>query len=70
MLRESLDPEEFSLYCKKFGKVMSATFTEVLNPIFEQYPELVPEKMGGSYKTNDEHYKNICELVMRQAEIS
>jgi ABC-type transporter MlaC component len=68
-LKQSLEPEEFSLYCKKFGKIMSTTFSEVLNPIFEQYPELVPEKMGGSYKTNDEHYNTIRELVIRQSKI-
>lgn len=69
-LRERVDPEEFKEYCKKFGKIMGEAFCEVLAPLWAQYPDLLPEKMGGPYQTNDEHYKNIYKLVMVQAGLS
>ena len=66
-LKDQLEPAEYKLYCQKFGKIMGETLFQVLNPIWKEYPDLLPEKMGGTYKTNDEHYKNIYKLVSSQA---
>jgi hypothetical protein len=66
-LKENLEEKEFQAYCKKFGKIMGETLFQVLNPIWEEHPELKPVKMGGTYKTNDEHHKRIHQLIMNQA---
>lgn len=66
-LKQHLEAEEYSEVCQKFGKVMSETYFQILEPIWVEYPELLPEKMWGSYKTNDEHYLKISNLVTEQA---
>ena len=45
-LKEQLDAEEFSEVCQKFGKAMSETCFQILEPIWVQYHELLPEKIG------------------------
>ncbi|HEY3699071.1 MAG TPA: hypothetical protein VGK97_07050 [Spongiibacteraceae bacterium] len=65
-LRGKLSPDEFSEYCKKFGKVMGEAYIEILAPIWKQYPELLPKKMGGKYNFSDEIYKNIYDLILSQ----
>lgn len=54
-------------YCRKFGKVMGEAYFQVLAPIWDQCPDLKPEKMGGLYITKDEHYRRIYELVVSLA---
>ncbi len=66
-LKQQLEAEEFSEVCQKFGKAMSETYFQILEPIWAQYPELLPEKMGGTYKTKEEHYLKISKLALEQA---
>lgn len=67
-LRDKLEPEEFKDICLRFGKIMGEAHFEVLSPLWKQYPDLLPDKMGGPYKTNQEHYRNIYNLVVSQVE--
>ncbi len=67
VLKENLEPDEFKEYCRKFGKTMGEAYFEVLAPLWKEHPDLNAEKTGGTYKTNDLHYKNIYDLVLSQA---
>ena len=43
-------PEESKLYVRRFGQVMGRILTEIEMPIFEEYPDLKPDYLGGPYK--------------------
>ncbi len=66
-LKEVLDEEEFKALAKKFAKPMGYIYFELLSPIWDEYPELLPDKMGGSYKINDEMYRELQEVVQKYA---
>ena len=69
-LKGRLDENEFSKMCKRYGKVMWEAYSQILSPIFDEHPDLLPVKMGGSYVTNDENYKKIHELISEQTAVS
>jgi hypothetical protein len=48
-LKSQLEPSEFDRYRRGFGEVMGALLTEIVNPIYSEYPGLKPTQMGGSY---------------------
>ncbi len=50
-------PENFESYKSNVGKAMGDLYLEVLQPLWEKYPDLKPEQMGGTYKVNPEIYK-------------
>lgn len=67
VLREELSEDEFKQYCRKFAKIMGEPYFEVLSPLYEEPPDLKPKKLGGTLETNDDHYKNIYDLIIKQA---
>lgn len=66
-LQEVLEKEEFSLLCRKFGNAMGEIYFQLLEPIYKEHPDLLPEKMGGPYKTNDSMYKELSKVVSKYA---
>lgn len=70
-LQEVLDKEEFSEYAQKTGKIMGEIYTEVLRPLWTEYPELLPKQMdGGEYIVNEQMYKDILEVLNKYATIN
>lgn len=46
--------ENFYLYRRNAGKVMGELYLELLQPIWEEFPELKPVEMDGTYEVNQE----------------
>jgi hypothetical protein len=44
--------ENFESYRSNAGKVMGELFLEMLQPLWDRYPELRPVEMDGSYEVN------------------
>ncbi|WP_255991738.1 hypothetical protein [Chitinolyticbacter albus] len=44
-LAEMADVESFKSYRASVGKVLEIVLFEVLNPIYDRYPELLPEQL-------------------------
>ena len=66
-LKEVLDEDEFKVMCKKVGKVMGEAYFQILDPIWKEFPELLPEQMGGNYKVDKGMHKDFQELVKKYA---
>jgi len=66
-LKDVLDETEFKELSKRFAKPMGYIYYEILAPIWDEYPELLPEKLGGSYKINDDMYHEMQLLVKKYA---
>lgn len=64
-LKEVLDEEEFEDICKRFGKVMGEAYFQILDPIWKAHPDLLPEKMGGKYKVDENIYLEFQSLVKK-----
>ena len=43
LVRDESDSDSFNSYRDSVGKVMGIMFFDIMNPIFEKYPELKPE---------------------------
>ena len=65
ILQENLEPEEFKQYTRKVGKVMGETLIEILNPIWKEYPELLPVEMDGKYKKSEKYAKQTHEFLKK-----
>jgi hypothetical protein len=57
MIKESCLESEFKKYQKATGKIMTELLVSYMNPIYEQYPELKPKEMGGTYKIDTQVYE-------------
>lgn len=66
-LKDILDETEFKEISKKFSKPMGYIYFELLAPIWDEYPELLPDKMGGSYMTNEDMYNELQSVVQKYA---
>ena len=69
-LQDVLDKDEFSDYAQKSGKIMGEIYVEVLRPLWEEYPELLPKQMEGEYVVNEQMYKDILEVLNKYAAIN
>ncbi|MCG7200223.1 hypothetical protein MD273_10860 [Marinobacter pelagius] len=49
--------ENFEKYRQRIGKVMGELFLEVLQPLWKEHPELLPEDMEGPYKVDRAIYE-------------
>ena len=67
-LQDNLDKKEYKEYCHKFGKVMGEIYCEILRPLWEEYPELLPKGMEGTYEIDQKIFKNIYEIASKQAD--
>lgn len=47
-LEEKIDSDEFINLRRGFGEVMGHILTEILNPLFNEYPDLKPKELGGT----------------------
>lgn len=43
MIKERGEPEEFESYRRAVGKVMGSMLLDVMNPLYEEHPDLKPE---------------------------
>lgn len=50
LIQRECPEEEFIEYRRAAGRVMGYLFTDIVRPIFREYPELVPEEMKSSGK--------------------
>ncbi len=66
-LKDVLDETEFKELSKRFAKPMGYIYYEILAPIWDEYSELLPDKLGDSYKINDEMYHEVQLLVKKYA---
>lgn len=46
LVRESATEDEFSAYRRAVGGVLASTFTNILDPIFAEYPDLRPNRLN------------------------
>jgi hypothetical protein len=44
-IQQECEEEEFVFYRLSFGKVMGYMLTDILNPIFKEHPDLIPEQL-------------------------
>jgi len=50
---------------------MGEIYTEVLRPLWAEYPELLPKGMdGGEYIVNEQMYQDILEVLQKYAAIN
>ena len=47
----------FETYRLNVGKIMGELYLDMLRPLWDRYPELLPEDMGGPYKINPKIYE-------------
>ncbi len=66
-LKDVLDDMEFKELSKKFAKPMGYIYYEILAPIWDEYPELLPDKMGGEYIISEEMYNELQTVVQKYA---
>jgi len=64
-IQDSVETNEFKELCQKVGKVMGEVYFQLLDPIWKEHPELLPEKMGGNYKINESMYKELYEVIQK-----
>ena len=70
-LQEVLTQDEFNEYAQKTGKIMGEIYVQVLRPLWEEFPELLPDKMdGGEYVVDENMYKDILEVLQKYASIN
>lgn len=50
--------ENFESYRSSAGKVMGELFLEMLQPLWERYPELRPKEMDGIYEVNPQIHES------------
>lgn len=48
LIQEKCAPEEFHTYRRGTGRVLAEVYSEFLDPIFKEHPDLVPEEMRRS----------------------
>jgi len=58
-IQEKCDKKEASLFAKRTGYVLAYLLTEIMNPIYDEHPDLKPKQLGGPYEIDPEIYKNI-----------
>lgn len=66
-LKEVLDEDEFKVMCKKVGKVMGEAYFQILDPIWKEFPELLPKQMGGNYRVDENMHQEFQGLVKKYA---
>ncbi len=49
---ENSQEDDFKKYQKATGNVLAALLTEIMNPLYSEFPELKPKQMGGSYEVD------------------
>ena len=69
-LQEVLDKNEFREYAQKTGKIMGEIYTEVLRPLWVEYPELLPKQMEGEYVVDEQMYQDILEVLNKYAAVN
>jgi hypothetical protein len=67
-LEVDLEKSEYKEQCQKFGKVMAEIYLEILKPLWEKYPDLLPSEMDGTYQIDQKLFKEIYEFAQRQTE--
>ena len=50
LIQRECSEEEFIEYRRAAGRVMGYLFTDIVRPIFQEYPELMPEEMKSGSK--------------------
>ncbi len=68
-LNEQLSPDEFQICAEKFGKIIDYSFAQVLDPLWRDHPDLLPEKLGGTYKINSELFREIYQQAKKLADV-
>jgi hypothetical protein len=48
LMRDSSDRNEFDSYRKTIGSIMGLVYTDILSPIYKQYPLLMPNELKQS----------------------
>jgi hypothetical protein len=56
-VRDKDDEASFDRYRRSVGKIMGYMFMELEQPIWDRFPELEPEAMGGPYKVDPAIYE-------------
>lgn len=46
LIRETSDDEEFARYRRAIGNVLESAFTQIINPILEEHPDLKPAQLN------------------------
>lgn len=68
MLQHNLEDQEFSKYRQKTGELMGVIYTEILRPLWAQYPELLPKQMeGGQYVVDEQMYQDLIQVLQKYA---
>jgi hypothetical protein len=47
MVKQECSEEELRIYKRIIGKLMGWAFCDVMTPIYQQYPDLMPEELKG-----------------------
>ena len=53
--------EEFEAYKYQVGKCMGEIYLSILEPIFEEHPDLLPENLGGSFKMDKDFQRQVVD---------
>jgi len=49
--------DEFKLFRNRIARVLAEILTEIMNPIYNEHPDLKPKELGGNYIIDPEIYK-------------
>jgi len=66
-LESDLPEEELRDYYRKFGKSMGETYLEILEPLWEEHPDLLPVEMEGTFDIDHTIFKTLYKLAATQA---
>jgi len=58
-VRDKDSKENWDKYRQAVGKAMAEIFLELEEPLWERFPNLKPEPLGGTYKVNPEIYEPV-----------
>ena len=67
-LEDNLEKKEYKEHYEKFGKAMAEIYLEILKPLWNEHPDLLPIEMDGTYKIDQKLFKEIYEFTQRQTE--
>ena len=56
-VRDNCTQEEFEAYRRDAGKIMGEILLKIVNPLYSNHPELLPEALDGTYKVNPEIFE-------------
>ena len=67
-LQEVLPAHDYKACYPRFGKAMGSIYLDILQPIYDEHPDLLPTEMGGPYSFDQSMFFKLYALALKNAE--